>query len=57
MIRPAIFHPKAREDVRTFPEEVKKAFGKALHDLQKGIRLQFPLSRPMPEIRTGTEEI
>ena len=57
MIRPAILHPRARETIRSFPDEVKKAFGKAIHDLQKGIRLQFPLSRPMREVRTGAEEI
>ena len=57
MVRPAIIHPKVRDSLRSFPEEVRKAFGKVIHELQKGIRLQFPLSRPMPEVMIGVEEL
>ena len=29
----AKFHPAARDTLRTFPEDVRRAFGKAIHDL------------------------
>jgi phage-related protein len=57
MVRPAIIHPRVRETLRSFPEEVKKAFGKAIHELQKGVKLEFPLSRPMPSVEVGAEEL
>jgi hypothetical protein len=42
----AIFHPKARQDISAFPDEVKRELGKAIFDLQKGSSLGMPLSRP-----------
>ncbi len=30
---PALFHPKAREVIQTFPSEVKRELGKAIFDL------------------------
>ncbi len=56
-MKPAIFHPKARDTIRKFPEEVRKALGKAILDLQAGHALIFPLSRPMPSVAAGAEEI
>jgi hypothetical protein len=32
------------------PEEVRRAFGKAIYDLQSGHTLAMPLSRPMPTL-------
>lgn len=49
-MKPAFFHPRAREALRAFPEEVKKELGKAILDLQKGQTLRMPLSRPMPTV-------
>jgi phage-related protein len=56
-MKPALFHPKARDAIRKFPEEVRKALGKAILDLQAGHALTFPLSRPMPSVGSGVEEI
>ncbi len=56
-MKPAIFHPKARDSIRKFPEEVRKALGKALFDLQSGFSLSLPLSRPMPTVGKGVEEL
>jgi phage-related protein len=56
-MKPAFFHPCAREALRTFPEEVKKELGKAILDLQKGQTLSMPLSRPIPTVAPGVEEI
>jgi phage-related protein len=56
-VRPALFHPKAREGIKTFPEEVKKELGKAILDLQKGYTLGMPLSRPMSSVALGVEEL
>jgi phage-related protein len=36
---------------------VKREIGEALRDVQKGISLGLPLSRPMPAVATGTHEL
>lgn len=56
-MKPALFHPKAREEIKTFPEEVRKELGKAILDLQKGHTLGMPLSRPMSSVALGVEEL
>ena len=40
-----------------FPTAVKRQLGKAILDLQKGHHLGMPLSRPMPEVGVGVEEL
>ena len=57
LVKPALFHPKAREQIKTFPEEVRKELGKAIFDLQKGHTLGMPLSRPMSSVALGVEEL
>ena len=39
------------------PEEVRREFGKLIYDLQKGARLSMPLSKPMPSVKAGVEEL
>jgi phage-related protein len=56
-LKVAKFHPAARDALRAFPEEVRRAFGKAIHDLQRGHSLGMPLSRPMPVLGTGAAEL
>ncbi len=53
----AVFHPKAREVLKTFPVDVRKTFGKAILELQKGCSLSIPLSRTMPSVALGVEEL
>lgn len=53
----AVFHPKARDAIREFPEDVRREFGKVIFDLQKGARLSMPLSRPMSSVAAGVEEL
>jgi phage-related protein len=53
----AVFHPKARDAIRGFPKDVRRGFGKAIFDLQKGEKLAMPLSRPMPSVASGVEEL
>lgn len=36
---------------------VKRHLGKAIFDLQRGHSLGMPLSRPMPQVAVGVEEI
>lgn len=57
MMKVALFHPKARKTLKTFPVEVRKAIGKAILELQKGYNLTMPLSRPMPSVALGVEEL
>lgn len=40
-----------------FPEDVRRELGKAIFDLQRGEVLSMPLSRPMPSIAAGAEEL
>ena len=56
-MKPALFHPKAREEIKTFPEEVRKELGKAIFDVQKGHTLGMPLSRTMSSVALGVEEL
>ena len=56
-MRSAVFHPKARDAIRKFPEDVRREFGKVIFDLQKGENLSMPLSRPMPSVAPGAEEL
>lgn len=53
----AKFHPAARDALRAFPEDVRRAFGKAIHDLQLGHSLAMPLSRAMPSLGAGAAEL
>lgn len=53
----ALFHPKAREVLKTFPVDVRKTIGKAILELQKGYTLSMPLSKPMPSVALGVEEL
>jgi phage-related protein len=43
--------------IKAFPEEVRKELGKAVFDLQKGHLLGMPLSRPMPSVAVGVDEL
>jgi len=56
-VKPAAFHPKARSILQEFPEEVRRELGKAIFDLQKGYRLTMPLSKPIPSVGKGVEEL
>jgi phage-related protein len=56
-VKPAVFHPKARAALKRFPEDVRRKLGKAIFDLQKGETLALPLSRQMPGVAAGVEEL
>src|SRR5882762_10956871 len=56
-MKPALFHPKARAVLRSFPDDVRRELGKAIFDLQKGQKISMPLSRPMPSVAAGVEEL
>jgi phage-related protein len=40
-----------------FPEDVRRAFGKSIHDLQLGHSLAMPLSKAMPVLGSGAAEL
>lgn len=56
-MRLAIFHPKARDTIRDFPNEVRRELGKAIFDLQTGVHLTMPLSRSMSSVAAGVNEL
>ncbi|MEP7272948.1 MAG: type II toxin-antitoxin system RelE/ParE family toxin [Acidobacteriota bacterium] len=56
-MKAARFHPKARDVLKGFPEDIRRELGKAIFDLQRGRRLSMPLSRPMPSVAAGAEEL
>ena len=56
-MRAAIFHPAARDAIRGFPLDVRRAVGKAIWELQQGVRLGMPLSKSMPAVVAGAEEL
>lgn len=57
MIRSAVFRPAARRAIRLFPKAARVALGEAILDLQYGARLGMPLSRPMPSVAPGVQEL
>ena len=56
-LKVAKFHPAIESVIREFPDEIRRELGKAIFELQKGIKLQMPLSRPMPDVGSGVHEI
>lgn len=56
-MKPAKFHPKALEFIRSQSVELRRKIGEALRDVQKGIFLAMPLSRPMPSVAAGACEL
>lgn len=56
-MRSAVFHPKARDAIRKFPEKIRRELGKIIFDLQKGEKLSMPLSRSMSSVAAGVEEL
>jgi phage-related protein len=56
-VKTAAFHPMARVTIRSFPEDVRRECGKIIFDLQKGEKLALPLSRPMPSVAAGVQEL
>ena len=51
------FHPRAREALRSYPEEVRYEFGRTLQRVQEGIKLSMPQSRPLPVVASGAHEL
>ena len=56
-VKAAIFHPVARETIRSFPVAVRMELGKAIYDLQRGEALSMPLSRAMASVAPGAAEL
>ena len=51
------FHPKVLAFIRDQSPAIKREIGEALRDVQKGIRLGLPLSRPMSAVASGAHEL
>ena len=56
-VKSIVFHPKALEFLRGEDQQVRREIGEALRDLQKGLHLAMPLSRPMPDVASGAHEL
>ena len=52
-----IWHPKAKKEVRSFPEDVKDKLGYLIFRLQMGVTLGMPYSRNMPLVGKGVKEL
>lgn len=51
------FHARALEFIREQAMSIRRHLGEALLDLQKGVNLGMPLSRPMTGIAPGVHEL
>jgi hypothetical protein len=51
------FHTKASEFIRVQATSIRRPIGEALRDLQKGVNLGMPLSRPIPMVAPGVHEL
>ena len=56
-MKPIDFHPKALEFIRAQAPTIRSQIGEALRDIQKGMNLGMPLSRPMTVIAPGVHEL
>jgi phage-related protein len=56
-VHSVVFHPKALAFIRGEDPDIRREIGEALRDLQKGLHLGMPLSRPMPDIAAGVHEL
>ena len=56
-VKPVDFHPGALEFIREQSTSIRCQIGEALRDLQKGVNLGMPLSRPMPAVAPGVCEL
>jgi phage-related protein len=56
-VKSITFHPKALAFIREQSPSVKREIGEALRDIQKGVHLGLPLSRPMPVVASGVHEL
>jgi phage-related protein len=56
-MKPVDFHPRALEFIRAQSTSLRLQIGEALRDLQKGVNLGMPLSRPMTTIAPGVFEL
>jgi phage-related protein len=56
-VKSITFHPKALAFIREQSAPVKREIGEALRDIQKGIQLGLPLSRPMSVVASGAHEL
>ena len=56
-MKPIDFHAGALVFIREQSVSIRHQIGEALRDLQKGINLGMPLSRPMTAIAPGVHEI
>jgi phage-related protein len=50
-------HPRTIEFIRTQSTAIRQQVGEALRDIQKGMSLGMPLSRPMTTIALGVSEL
>lgn len=57
LLKPVIFHPSAKAEIKAFPESIKKEMGELLFELQKGKKLRMPRSKPMPSVGSGVHEL
>ena len=51
------FHPKALAFIRGQSPVIKREIGEAFRDIQKGLRIGLPLSRPMAAVASGAHEL
>lgn len=55
--RTALFHPAALSAIREFPKVARQELGEALLKIQWGATLGMPISRPMPGVAPGVQEL
>ena len=56
-MKKALFHPKALDAIRDFPDDVRRGLGRAIRYLEEGENLSMPLSKPMPVVAAGVSEL
>lgn len=56
-MKEVVWHVKALEQLRKFPEDIKKDVGYLIHRLQMGDKLNAPYSKPIKSVEIGVNEL
>jgi phage-related protein len=56
-VKKVLWHPKAKVEVKDFPDDVKRELGYLIFRLQQGESPGLPASRPMPDVAAGVSEL
>lgn len=56
-MKEVLFHPSVQKTLKAMPKGIRKTIGELVYGLQMGERYTMPVSRSMPLVGKGVEEL